>query len=761
MGRGLVRGAALLSACSLLLSVVSNAPLWLVLRIEIGQQLCWHGEGVWQSRVWFGSQPKSLGYCQDPLGIGSVSTYEAFCSNENTIPYPHDNSHFKSGMCKAVNTAKPLLTLCCLALAMLTVIAGMFQHKTRMTKPVLVLCIALSALTVALPMWAWFVMEYSPLFSDSHREALSTQHKAGIPFGKFSGCSLTSPLHSIKNLILPANLHCLFPGPSYFATLLIGLLQCLAMLFLACFYIELSFAERASELLPSSMYGVLVIRTKHMQRGQFLCTTILPFACVVSHMLVWFAFVVYGVQIINTVEFIWRTRHGPDHSLFTNTLNGFNFSPELSVSYFWNNGARAIASLCFFAMLIAPVGKSMLWIILFYSPCNARIRGWVLTFLDLTGKVQMTYLFVLAVQAICSSIDSELTLLHFGRGESVVMRFVVGFTWTGVGTRLLVGSIVWSLILGQCFLVLHERCMVWEGKTRRDEEEDRDCVNAMPLEAMRNESVSNHMFQFTEEFDLQWTLRGKLAVSLVVVIVLALFAYAQVVILCTVKQTDALTLVIPVPDRTKQVSIIDLSALVRETGWGNGGKPVMIAGLLVLGLTVMPLVRILIAFALWLVPMPVWHQKRAFDILEITAAWSSLEIFLITLVACSREMAPLTEVFSGGMTPNLNEIVKFVFPMFHGMLGTEMQMHYSNLLLACGAVLLEKLMAWFFMSQAVVCIAERKRGGGAAAAEPLILFSPADRYAFRATGDFSYAGLPRAVWLGLVVRLRFAWKRMK
>jgi hypothetical protein len=157
-----------------------------------------------------------------------------------------------------------------------------------------------------------------------------------------------------------------------------------------------------------------------------------------------------------------------DTRIFHLVANGFNYSPELAINNFFSNGAGMLALLSLFAMFLMPVGKSLVWIYLFFVPLDEKTKGWVLTFLDFSGKWQFAYLYLMAIQAVAMAIHHEIFIpLPGGVG---VLQIIIreGFSWSGTGGRFFVLACVLSLVLGQLFLVGHQYAVAWEEDVRRE-----------------------------------------------------------------------------------------------------------------------------------------------------------------------------------------------------------------------------------------------------------------------------------------------------
>ena len=144
------------------------------------------------------------------------------------------NIHDYSGrMCWSTNLAK-ISSGFAIGFSIIPLLIGLFLHFSRFQRMfeyyISLLACVLSIFTIICSIATFVFMISSPLFSNSHIEALSAAHH-GIPFHGFYSCSLTTPLHSILSLPFSASLECLFPGPAFLAPILLVLGQSIAAAF--------------------------------------------------------------------------------------------------------------------------------------------------------------------------------------------------------------------------------------------------------------------------------------------------------------------------------------------------------------------------------------------------------------------------------------------------------------------------------------------------------------------------------------------------
>lgn len=830
MGKGLLLGAVLTSFVSLLLSLVSSfAPLWLVWREEVAENLCWWGEGVFTSRYWFGDDLNTLvpsKKCRDPLGLGPMSTFDAYCS-ANPAPVvdaKHDPTGYIQAMCNATNWSKAtsVATIILISIGMvlgLILLHYPMLHRRAMSYG-LIICMVLCWLQIGTSLGTWVLMTNSPLFSYKHKLALSENHD-GIPFGRYASCSISSPFRQIpQSLFTPSSLQCLFPGPSYYAALFTGLMQLLA--FTLYFYKRRELSERTfvsgvgdvrtthesllEELRKArvySMYGSMARRTQ-TYRFQFVLITLIPFTLMVIHAMMWAGFVFWGMQTLvdMNISFVttkrWENEDsyggveidpasdtaaallaalpdintvltrgngvGGTHTLVEYTVNAFNFSPELAISYFINNGAALIGLLSFLAMFVLPITKSLAWVYLFFVPFDEGWKGWVLTLLDFSGKWQLAYMFIMTLQALGMGMHIRHSLPTLG--GTILINVKMGTAWGGRGSALLIWACIGSLILGQAILLLHQKTVKWEERVRKErtvpnadqteqvsptgssllatplmsssyQQHSSSALNARSTSTERLnaiaqgehcsssndddddeeeinkdaqvESMCDRVFEPECGVKLRWTTLGKSVWWFFLFLIGGTFTFAQLVELMVMRLTDMNVLILPNPaDRIKRISVFTTVTEVLNTSVDT--KPYDVCILMFVTLSLMPMVRLLAVAYLWVLPLTVRQQKRMFDFLEFSMAWASLEVYLVTMLAMVLQMPGLMGPLSGSMTPMATKVLLKIFPWMDGLMGAEMELRPGFWFVAV-VVLLEKVVARLIMAQAVTAISERQLQG--------------------------------------------------
>jgi len=513
--RGLVHGATLISLVSLFALIFAFvSPMWFVYRTEEGTEQCWHGEGIFFSRYWWGSSLWGAP-CEDPLRIGPLSTTEAYCSEHPVKPLPGDPEDYNARMCTATTNAK-VLAIVSILLAAASSATGMAmglastqrqKHEMRMA----VSGFVTGGLSTVFAAVASMVMFYSPLFSRQHNDALSKQQR-GQDFNGYT-CMFQTPLHDVFSLLSSAAEHCVLLGPSVLVLFCVLITSGMSVGLFGIMIKNQAFPgfsiTRDDQLHMGnshvySMYGAAARRFAHVRWWQrFFLITVVPVIFILSTALCWAVFLLLGLQVIvyirigvvpvgqvpatttattttaaalaTSAALDWVVKQAgllKPGTYFSDTLNVFNFSPMTSIVFFWDAGARFIALGTFVAVLIVPISRVVLWVWFFYAPGTEMRRGRILSWVDFTGKYILAFLFIIQVIGVALTFERNLTFPFWmfapgliPHGDAVVVDIRVGLG-SGLGTTAYICTALLSLVIGQAMVAGHHMCTTWETERR-------------------------------------------------------------------------------------------------------------------------------------------------------------------------------------------------------------------------------------------------------------------------------------------------------
>ncbi|KAH9255360.1 hypothetical protein BASA81_006479 [Batrachochytrium salamandrivorans] len=281
---------------------------------------------------------------------------------------------------------------------------------------------------------------------------------------------------------------------------------------------------------------------------------------------------------------------------------------------------------------------------------------------------------------------------------------------------------------------------------------------------------------------LKFTPFGKIVMWLLVFIVVSLMLVCQTVPLFEAHEKGIVgDFVVEARDRYTTYSLLSLVTAVADTGYEV--PALELSTLFFLMTAVMPLMTALASAMLWGIPLTLEQQEFLFNWLEIASAWSSLDIMLLSLVIVRIEVANVISSLVAVAVPNLNMLIKILFPFDIVLLDIDMRLKFGFGLLVV-AVIAEKVAIYFITENAVQTISERKverfltqlasrrsergseAGGnrtvnqlvaeaseGLLESDAILAFAPAGRYMSAQFPRTVYAGLPRSWWAALGVRI--------
>ena len=156
-----------------------------------------------------------------------------------------------------------------------------------------------------------------------------------------------------------------------------------------------------------------------------------------------------GLSLLEMLAQVGAVTHS-----FTYTL--FDFNAVTSVTEFWQVGAGYVSCITMMATFLVPVGKFMIWLYLWYLPCDEGRRGRILSWVDTLGKLALANVFGIAIMSVGFLFESTLDFKLVKANIRVFMDS--GFLGT---SGLVLGSVV-SLVVGQWFVYFHGHAARWE-----------------------------------------------------------------------------------------------------------------------------------------------------------------------------------------------------------------------------------------------------------------------------------------------------------
>ncbi|KAH9255557.1 hypothetical protein BASA81_006387 [Batrachochytrium salamandrivorans] len=234
-------------------------------------------------------------------------------------------------------------------------------------------------------------------------------------------------------------------------------------------------------------------------------------------------------------------------------------------------------------------------------------------------------------------------------------------------------------------------------------------------------------------------------------------------------------------NRYQSYSLVGLTSAVARTGIN---VPAVELSFLFFVMTAMMPVATAVGLALmWAIPLTLRQQTSLFTWLEIASAWSSLDIFFLSIVCILVELHDVTEKILSDAVPNLSKLIELFLPFEDGVMSAEIRV-LDGLWVLLTAVILEKIAIYIITESACQAITERRveqflrnfiqqqndseasqmnltqlrellgdASQGLLESDAILAFAPMGRYTSVTFPRYVYAGFPRSWWAKFGVKL--------
>jgi len=306
-----------------------------------------------------------------------------------------------------------------------------------------------------------------------------------------------------------------------------------------------------------------------------------------------------------------------------------------------------------------------------------------------------------------------------------------------------------------------------------------DIAGLAPPLHPRVEALCDRVHSPVQGVRLRWTPGGKIVVWLGLFVYVGLLLVLQSLPIFAVQLLGVNGKVLQLPkDQYREFSFIGFFLLSNTISMDNSP---LYGVLFFLFTALFPIGVSFLALLLWTIEMTIDQQKLIFGILELGAAWSCLDVFMVTIVGMRLELKTAIDQLGDFTVPNLAALVESILP-FNALMSARLTLLPFGFTLFALTCAFEKFLLYFLMEQALVAISEREAelvlrsfamdadyGLGDAdtapnshiveqAADGLLLhnasamFSPAARYFSSYFPASIYSGLPRSWWTRFFVR---------
>jgi hypothetical protein len=208
---------------------------------------------------------------------------------------------------------------------------------------------------------------------------------------------------------------------------------------------------------------------------------------------------------------------------------------------------------------------------------------------------------------------------------------------------------------------------------------------------------------------LRFTLRGKICMLCLVFLNACLLLICQGMIIFHVKVHGMLGLIKGESNggTNAGMSLLSMvSTLYDSVKWSDSNS-LEISLLFFVTTCFVPFLRLFGLAILWSLPLTLEQERRVFRWLEILSAWSSLDVFLLSLVIMSLQMKSSTEQLIADFIPEMSKLMKRLLPYELGDIYADIQLSTPGFAVLIFAIVLDKFVAHIIIEQAVASISER------------------------------------------------------
>ena len=318
----------------------------------------------------------------------------------------------------------------------------------------------------------------------------------------------------------------------------------------------------------------------------------------------------------------------------------FDFGLVNSVKNMWEAKAYALSILIFCMSCAWPYAKLVLMLFCWVCPTtilSPKRRETFLKFLDAVGKWSLMDSFVMILMIIAFHFGYDFPII----GEKVKEEFTVDlFVYPAYGILALVIGTIFSLVLSHVMLAL-------DRYVDKSIDENSDVVKEYKA-----------LFNFTHNRFLKFFIPVVLILTIAVVgsgIYIKTFSF----------EIDGLTgwaMDLLGTPNSHSYSVIDLAlALPRSAQYPNSFTVRFIQVVYFIIALIMPVLEMVCLLLLWIVPLTRKAQVILYKACEVMYAWSCLDVFVVSIIACMLQIHKLTTFMLGDKCDSIDPIIQMFF----------------------------------------------------------------------------------------------------
>jgi len=320
----------------------------------------------------------------------------------------------------------------------------------------------------------------------------------------------------------------------------------------------------------------------------------------------------------------------------------YEFSLVSILHDMWSAGTYELLILIFTMSILVPYIKLLLMMFAWLTPQNilsVNTREKLLVFLEAIGKYALVDAFVLQIMIVAFRYHLELDIA----GQQLVFDV---YTNPRTGFYCFLTATIMSIVMGHTVLFYHRhscaRKVLPEGTVV-------EAYSLVDHEFVGNDSTSNRRIKLSKPA-VRLILGGLILSTVLMFVGVILKSYEFTFY-------GLAGLVLDDPDRNYSVLVIGKeipSSVEDEDGFGI----LFIQGCYYFFGVAMPFTCLILMYIIYRVPMHTKTQTLLFSLVELSSAWSALEVFLLSIIASLAEISDIASYIVGDICDDLDSFLE-------------------------------------------------------------------------------------------------------
>jgi hypothetical protein len=310
----------------------------------------------------------------------------------------------------------------------------------------------------------------------------------------------------------------------------------------------------------------------------------------------------------------------------------FNFSLVSSVEHMWDGGAYALALLIAILSGAWPYIKLVSMLILWYVPVRPTLRGNLLGILETLGKWSLIDIYVFALM---------MAGFRFVLDVGAIARIKIAIEAKWGIFSFCIGVIV-SHVLSHIMMFIHNTSQA-EYQT-------------LP-ESKRHFSLSS----VARIRHRKLNVCGQTAISFSILVALGFTIASTFIESFSFTFSGIVGMLLPVDKHITEFSLVEAGTYIPSildtiSVAGRIGEYFVVVVYYAFAF-VTPILKVVACLALWTVPLTTHQKETVKGITSVLGTWSALDVFFISIIACTLEIGNLTSSIMGETCDNLKEML--------------------------------------------------------------------------------------------------------